>query len=81
MEPGLHVARFLKYLKSTFLSVKKIKIKTLHVDNIEIYQCANFKSKFCIILGYTKMTNLSKFHYFQMVYYIQIHIQPFLFLT
>jgi hypothetical protein len=51
MDLGLHVARFLIFLKNTLLSFKKFGTKNIDVDNYEIYYCAKNQFEIHSILG------------------------------
>ena len=79
MEPELNIARFFKKKKSksALLCFKIFETKILHVDNVEIYKRANFQCKTRIILGYTKMTNVTKFQVFETVDCSQIQVYTF----
>jgi hypothetical protein len=46
MKDELHGGCFLKKIKLTFVSLKKIETKIPGVDNVELYQCAKFWFKY-----------------------------------
>jgi hypothetical protein len=78
--PSSTVAVLLKISKVVFKSFKEIETKIIDVDNVEMYKPAKSQFKFCCILGYRNITNLTKFQTLKMciVQYLDKHIFLFL---